>query len=203
MLEKAKLPPNSHRKKFFPIKKLTDLTIAFDRYSEDGIKMDGVIINNMEKPYIHTEAYKLKDKKYLTNDFLVELMKSKDINSDERSLMGYDKDDAVYKLYVGGNPADFANVNHDIAASGSYQKMLFSLPYYKEQPCEYMVLNQKMIDYVKKRYGVDGDGEIVDTVEKAYHGGYDKCILECAYDDNWRPYPIRYREDKTSAFKAG
>ena len=104
----------------------------------------------MDKSYAHAENYKLKAKKYLTNDFLVELMKPKDINSDERSLIGYDKDDVVYKLYVGGNPADFANINHDIAASGAYQKMLFALPYYKQQPCEYMVINQNMVDWVEK-----------------------------------------------------
>lgn len=64
------LPKNCIMKTFIPLQHYSDLKIAFEEYY-DGIKIDGFIINNMEKTYACTEAYKLKAKKYLTNDYLV------------------------------------------------------------------------------------------------------------------------------------
>ena len=62
------------------MKKLTDLSVAFRRYTDDGIKCDGIILNEMTKTYQGTEGYKLKDKKFLTNDFLLKLIKRTDIS---------------------------------------------------------------------------------------------------------------------------
>lgn len=64
------LPKNCIMKTFIPLQHYSDLKIAFEDYY-DGIKIDGFIINNMEKTYACTEAYKLKAKKYLTNDYLI------------------------------------------------------------------------------------------------------------------------------------
>lgn len=64
------LPKNCIMKTFIPLQHYSDLKIAFENYY-DGIKIDGFIINNMEKTYACTEAYKLKAKKYLTNDYLI------------------------------------------------------------------------------------------------------------------------------------
>lgn len=69
-LAKYTLPKNCVMKKFIELNQYKDLSIAFDDYV-DGIKIDGLIINNMDKTYACTEAYKLKAKKYLTNDYLV------------------------------------------------------------------------------------------------------------------------------------
>lgn len=36
--------------------------------------------------------------------------------------------------------------------------MLFGLPYFKQQPCEYMIINSSFIKYVKDLY--DNDPEV-------------------------------------------
>lgn len=103
VLEGYKLPKNCVMKEFFEIKQLTDLSIAFQRYYND-IKIDGVIINDMSKSYNKTKAYKLKDIKYLTNDFLIKLIDQKTLTSEEKKLINYKAKDKVYKLFCGGLP---------------------------------------------------------------------------------------------------
>lgn len=73
--------------------------------------------------------------------------------------------------------------------------MLFGLPYFKQQPSEYMVINAEFIKYVKELY--DDDPEVNEVLQNALDGKYNDSIIECAYDDFLRPYPIRYREEKT------
>lgn len=63
----------------------------------------------------------MKDKKYLTNDFLIKLIDTSKISISDKQLVGIKSSDIVYKLYVGGNPSDFNVINHDKAQSNDYQ----------------------------------------------------------------------------------
>lgn len=43
----------------------------------------------MSRSYYKTEAYKLKDKKHLTNDFLVKLINPTNLSKEEKKLINY------------------------------------------------------------------------------------------------------------------
>lgn len=103
-------------KEFFEIKNIKDLLIAFQDHI-DGIEIDGVILNEMNRSYYKTEAYKLKDKKHLTNDFLLKLIDITKISNEEKKLIGYKKGDIVYKVYCGGKCSDFGFINNENCTS--------------------------------------------------------------------------------------
>lgn len=58
---------------------IDNLEIAFQRH-HDGLLIDGIIINDVTKSYNNTKSYKLKNKIFLTNDFLIKLIPKNKIN---------------------------------------------------------------------------------------------------------------------------
>lgn len=102
-------------KKFIELRHYKDLCIAFDDYA-DGVKIDGFIINNMEKTYTCTEAYKLKAKKYLTNDYLIKRVVQP--TNEIAQLTDLQEGETLYELYCGSSINNFRYVNTQAISNG-------------------------------------------------------------------------------------
>lgn len=70
----------------------------------------------MEKTYACTEAYKLKAKKYLTNDYLIKRVTQP--SNEIIQLTNLQDDETLYELYCGSNIANFKYVNTQAVDNG-------------------------------------------------------------------------------------
>lgn len=63
-------------------------------------------------------------------------------------------------------------------------------------------MDKSILTFIKKTYG--NEKETLETFNAACKGLYkDGDVLEVAYDDDMRPFPIKFREDKTKEKQTG